>query len=177
MKTLRARRGTSLVEVLIAIAVTAILSGIVIVYGAASRRQVTLYVDTVRLAETILRAKSQSVLTYYNPAASTCGYGVRILPAERAYALFRYAAGEGGTCETIPGVGDENYVQIEKIALQRDVGIAATVDDILFVPPDPKTYLWNGGARVPGGGEVRLSVNGGAAERVVAISTGGQVTY
>lgn len=172
------RRGATILEVLIAVSVTVMLSGMTILYGSAGRRQMNLYVDTVKLAQIILRAKSLSVLIYYNPSSPVCGYGVRVDPVGNSYALFRYARFSDETCDAITSVGDANYQELQRVSLARGVevdGAASSINEVLFVPPDPKTYLWQSGSRVRGAGEIHLVIEGG--EKVIAVNTGGQVTY
>jgi prepilin-type N-terminal cleavage/methylation domain-containing protein len=175
------RRGTTLLEVLIAVAVTAILSGIVLTYGSGGRKQVNLYVETVKLSQIILRAKSQAVLIYYNPTSPTCGYGVRVNRAENAYALFRYQAAAGEDCNTITSIADANYVELERSALSPGVVFSpedtGDVRDILFVPPDPKIQLWGKDGRIAPSGVIRLTTDDRAADHTITLTTGGQISY
>lgn len=177
------RRGATLIEVLIAIGVSTMLTSLVIVYGSGGRENTALYVDSVKLAQTILRAKSQSVLIYYNPANPVCGYGIRIFSGNApAYELFRYAVLEGESCTDLPPVetaDTAHYVRLQRVPLAAGVsfGTGTTIDTILFVPPDPLTILWNQDARVRQSGVVELMIGDGTNRRPVTITTSGQISY
>ncbi len=177
------RRGATLVEVLIAVGVSAMLSGLVVVYGTGGRQNTSLYVDAVKLAQTILRAKSQAVLIYYNPENPVCGYGIRTITGNgvSAYALFRYAVTEGESCSAISEISssDPRYVEIQRFPLASGVsfGPASTIDTVFFIPPDPLTILWKGNGKVKPSGNIDLIVGNGSNKRSVTITTSGQITY
>jgi hypothetical protein len=174
------QRGSTLIEVLVAVGVSAMLTALVVVYGSGGRKTTSLYVDTVKLAQTILRAKSQAVLIYYNPTNPVCGYGMRFFnDSQPAYALFRYAAAEGESCDSIPVVDDTHYVEIQRFPLAAGIsfGASTTVDTILFVPPDPQTLLWKGVDHVRSSGAIELQVGSSTMKRSVTITTSGQIGY
>lgn len=61
------RSGFTLLEILIVISITIMISGIAISYNGSTQQQIGLYVEVQKLAELILRAKSLAVSTYRDP--------------------------------------------------------------------------------------------------------------
>ena len=51
------RKGFTLIELLMVVAISAMLSAMAISYSNVSKNQITLSVETAKLAQTILRAK------------------------------------------------------------------------------------------------------------------------
>ncbi|MFH1246449.1 MAG: prepilin-type N-terminal cleavage/methylation domain-containing protein [Candidatus Liptonbacteria bacterium] len=177
------RCGATLIEVLISIAVTAVLSSMVILYGGASRTQMNLYVETVKFSQVLLRAKSLAI-SLYGGSTLTCGYGVRIDQSGTYYSLFRYSLPEGDNIEKCRQVdaldtGSPYYVEVQKYNLSPEVTFdtaQGTIDEVLFVPPDPKTKLWNGASGVKESGNVVITA-GENSNRMITVTTSGQVNY
>jgi hypothetical protein len=55
---------------------------------------------------------------------------------------------------------------------------AEHIDDVVFIPPDPRVYVFSDGALIPSGasGKVYLLTSGGAT-RTVTVSPAGQITF
>jgi prepilin-type N-terminal cleavage/methylation domain-containing protein len=83
------RKGFTLIEILIVLAISAMLSAIAIVYSHEGQNQVSLSVETAKVAEGILTAKNLSIATYATTNTS-CGYGALINIASNTYSVFTY---------------------------------------------------------------------------------------
>lgn len=158
----RSRFGFTLIEVLIVVAITSLLSGMVLTYSSKGRSQVALYVESAKLSQVILRAKSLAIATY-GESGTPCGYGVHIDYVSRSYSLFSYnpavsdpfACGkiDQGAIETgnpafyVVKAG-ETYTLTQGLEYKSSVG-DQSFSDILFIPPDPTTLIWRVGGATP----------------------------
>lgn len=182
------RRGFTLLEILVVLAVTTFLTGMVLTYGARSRNQTSLYVEQAKLAQIILRAKSLSVATYNNPNIP-CGYGVSVDYDANSYELFSYHPTScfGLDIKNAGIVKDtlnryevlENYTLASGVKLNRNfVDSNATLSIVFFLPPNPETYIW---AEDFGFTSNPAIINVGAADgslyMPIQVTAGGQVGY
>jgi prepilin-type N-terminal cleavage/methylation domain-containing protein len=163
------KSGFTLVEILIVVAITALLSGIAIVYSHVGQNQIALSVEESKIAQLILESKELSVATYSTDVA-TCGYGIHFDYASSTYSLFEYDSASpapGGGREVCPtiasttdpanGSGIEQYeykyvsgsygVHMAPGVTIVNAGAASdTIQDVLFYPPDPCTLISLDGA-------------------------------
>ncbi len=155
-------KGFTLVEVLVVLAITVVLSGIAIGYSHVGQNQISLSIEESKVAQLILEAKELSIATYSQNSA-TCAYGVRFDFATSSYSLFEYdsatttGAGVRPTCPSIASTSQ----QVNMGAIQRyesgswqvhtAAGVtlvsstnpvaSATIQYVLFYPPDPCTLI------------------------------------
>ena len=174
---MRAKRaGFTLVEILIVIGITAVLSSMVLTYTSASRDQVALYVEQAKLAQTISRAKSLAITTYNDPNGEEdsipCGYGVHFDYDAGEYLLFSYDAANCTITSTLDPQAMTVISTAElSIAMHFSEDAEDPIQDILFIPPDPKTWIWQLSALTTStSGRVYLETAKGAAS--VAVSQG-----
>lgn len=184
------RRGVSLIEIMVVVALTAMLSTFVILYGSQGRAQVNLSTEAVKLSQMLLRAKSQALLTAYASSSPACGYGVRVSYDSPTYFLFRYKPDGTGLCETpasLDALQEQRIEIMETVKLERGIAFSRDlstgsrdmfpVDDILFIPPNPSTLLWSNGVRMRDAsllGVYRLIQ--GTYARTVTVTRGGQIS-
>lgn len=183
----------TLVEILVVLAITALLSGIIITYTGTGRAQVALYVEEAKLSQVILRAKSLTISTYNNsnPALIPCGYGVHIDYSAGTYSLFAYPrptpapAPCPASITSINPSDPDQYQQVgDAFPLAKELKFETTpfldyIDTIFFRPPDPKTFLWINGVDAPpiltGFGTVYLSTNNNSLQSTIEVTLAGQV--
>ena len=160
------KSGFTLVEILVVVAITALLSGIAIVYSHVGQNQIALSVEESKIAQLILEAKELSIATYSTDVA-TCGYGMHFNynGANSTYSLFEYdsaAPAPGGGREICPtiasttdpanGNGIEQYEQkyvsgsygvhiASGVSIVNGGAASDTIRDVLFYPPDPCTLV------------------------------------
>jgi prepilin-type N-terminal cleavage/methylation domain-containing protein len=160
------KKGFTLIEILIVLAITAVLSSLAIVYTHVGQNQISLSIEESKIAQLILEAKELSVATYSGNSA-TCAYGVAFNYASSAasstYSLFAYNAAatssEYGGRQICPSLASTS-IAIDPSAIQQyqsgswQVHIAQgvmlvngtsvasdTIQDILFYPPTPCTLI------------------------------------
>lgn len=181
------RSGFTLVEVLVVIGVTSLLASLIVTYTSDSRDQVALAIEQAKLAQTVSRAKSLALATYGRREAGgsssviPCGYGVSINYDTHAYALFSYPPGE---CRSIPRIDPQIVAEniVDAITLPRNVRFRSpgpeSASEILFVPPDPTTFIWNAGDNATSTfGKIIMNPPGGSPSRAVEVGIGGQITF
>ncbi len=173
------KRGFTLIEILIVVAITALLSGFILTYTSTGRDQVILSIEEAKVAQTVLRAKSLSIATYGVAGASVpCGYGVHFYFDEQAFSLFRYDAPD---CNTIQAIDPAYMSVLSSSTLSTSVKFIDSADklgDILFIPPNPDTLLWQPDvAATTTSGEIDISTRKGDSIRVVNINSAGQISF
>lgn len=174
-----ARGGFTLIELLVVVMVTGLLSGFFILYGRAGRQRIALTVETAKMAQTIFRAKERALATYTDPdpLKRACGYGVHADSSSRTYSLFGYQAAD---CRALASIDAANFVLVETSALASGMSFgsgADRLDDVLFVPPDPTTLLWGGGAPLSSSGNFYLSTADGGMQARISVNSAGQINF
>lgn len=158
------RKGFTLIEMLVVIAIMAMLSGLAIVYSHVGQNQVNLSIEESKIAQLILEAKELSVATY-SGHDTTCAYGVAFDYTNSTYSLFAYNAAAsspvpGGrpVCPSLASTtaagafdaGDEApYLSGSSWQVHTAQGVvlvdggsgSSTIQDVLFYPPDPDTLI------------------------------------
>lgn len=182
------RRGFTLLEILVVLGVTTLLTGMVLTYGSRGRNQTTLYVEQIKLAQVILRAKALSVATYNRPDIP-CGYGVNIDYNQNSYELFSYKPTDCFSIKAAGIVDDplNKYVVIDRFALPTGVKLvknasndptATTLATVFFLPPNPETFIWlDGGVFSNNPAIVGVGAVDGSLTMPIQVTAGGQVGY
>ncbi len=161
------KKGFTLIEILVVLAITAVLSSLAIVYTHVGQNQISLSIEESKVAQLILEAKELSLATYSDNSA-TCAYGVAFNYASTAasstYSLFAYNAattnlpGYGGRqiCPSLASTsiafdtstfqkyqsGSWQVHTARGVVLDDSGGSASdTIQYILFFPPNPCTLI------------------------------------
>ncbi len=155
------RRGFTIVELLVVIAIITFIVTIVIVYSGTSRNQITLSVQSAKIAGVILQAKQLAVATYSAPSSTpACGYGVYFDIAANKYSLFVYSpqsAQKTGVCPTLATVENSSTFLLNDIVpysngtwqipvaqgvtMINDTTNCLSASVIMFYPPQPATLM------------------------------------
>lgn len=186
------RSAFTLVEVLVVIAITALLAGIILSYSSSSRDRVALSVEQAKLAQTIVKAKSLTVSTYNDPIIP-CGYGVHIDYETDSYQIFSYGIEEGSfepaQCDDMSELKPTLKIEVSNNKLPANLtfedpgkpvpGSADNIQDILFLPPNPETRIWlyDDSGATSTSGRVRVKAKSGTFAVEVLVSSAGQVTF
>lgn len=174
-------KGITLIEVLVVVGLTAFLSGMLLVYSAASRAQISLSVEVARVTQLILRAKSLTLASYTGPAGP-CGYGVHFnYTGAQAYALIRYATPNPSDCANIVSINPAYTQTIQEFFIDQRVQFeegADRIDDVVFLPPEPEALVSVGGVLLSSGaGNIYLRTRDLGAGATITVSTAGQVNF
>jgi len=151
-------RGFSLIEVLIVIAISGMLSAIVITYSGTSKNITSLSVEAAKISQFLFQAKSLAIATYSNPDPSNpwCGYGVSFdYSGNGTYSIFAYkrpsdlSSCPNASTTRARGVLPSEMAKYSDATWQVKVvkGIAlkkmnpGSVSFVLFYPPAPTTLI------------------------------------
>ena len=184
-------KGFTLVEILVVIGVSVVVMGSFIAYNSASRAQIALSVEQAKIAQLILRAKSLAVSSYTQvsgPLSFRCGYGFSVNTSTQSYSLNRYDVSDNTDCDDIyiGPAGFENISAVHKLEiyyldsnLKFPVpAIGDELEDVLFIAPEPKTFLQVGGSLFRRTAKINLETKAAPARRAtVSVNPMGQVGF
>jgi prepilin-type N-terminal cleavage/methylation domain-containing protein len=169
------RRGYTIIELLVVVAITALLAGFVFSIGGNGRQQLTLMVERAKIAQVIFRARSLAISTYNQPVPP-CAYGVHFDYGHGTYALNSYT---GTPCSSISNVsGVSTPVETYKLGAGVVYGTGSSpLSDILFFPPDPATLVFINAGATSSEASVYLSTSDGSGGSSIDVSSAGQITF
>lgn len=176
----RLRRGFTLIEVLVVLSITVLLSAFLLAYTSAGREQVAMHIERSKIIQVISRAKALAIATY-NKKGVPCGYGVSVEydSFPQRYDLYGYKTDD---CSSIVDVikTSDGYSVIESFELREGLGVSASESDsvanVFFVPPDPAVKIWLvGGEEAENGGTIHIKTKSATSE--VMVNGVGQITY
>ncbi len=153
---LKNRKAFTLIELLVVLTISMLLSSVLILYSHGNRQQIALYSEKARLSQAIFNAKSLS-LAFYKPVSNSyCGYGVHIDYVAQTYSIFRYSKAGITDCSKITNINTASEEVINTVSADINVvlahpGSGAWLDDVLFVPPYPVTFVNSNGSFVTNG--------------------------
>ncbi|MEK7181238.1 MAG: prepilin-type N-terminal cleavage/methylation domain-containing protein [Patescibacteria group bacterium] len=150
--------GFTFVEIIVVVAITALLASIAIIYSQASRQQIMLNVEKAKIAQTILRVKSLTLAGFVKPASNPppCSYGFYINYGAGTYSIFEYSPVAG--CDSIltssfintdapipPSTLGFKVIEVEKLSPEIKFTTPLPANHlgyIVFIPPDPKVKIF-----------------------------------
>ena len=176
------RRAFTLIELLVTISITALLASYMILYGSASRQQITLSIEAAKLAQVVSRAKSLST-SGFSQVSPPCGYGVEVDYVAQKYFLLTYqilpdckSVYSGGAITLGASTVLQNYSLASQVQLANSAGDALT--DVIFVPPDPRVVTNISGAlSTSTSGAFYLKTADGTVTKTVKVNAGGQISF
>ena len=185
------RVGFTLIETLIVIAISAMLSAIAVGYSSVSRNEISLSIESSKVAQLVLQAKSLSIATY-GDLSGTCGYGVSFDPGTQEYSLFAYHPQWSVTCPPASSIasitagdmvpyteGTSNIHVANGVVLSA--GFAQDgIAEVLFYPPNPQAFITrigDNGAFTDQNSNIYLGTVDGTASAMISVSAAGQVSF
>lgn len=177
--------GFTLIEILVVISVTLVLSGILIGYSREAGKQLILVNNQAKLVSLIARAKSLSIATFIEntlPSAPgspiTCGYGVHVDTASGEIFIFRDLAVNCASGDNKFGSGDVKLTgQLDVFKLDSQAiqfASDTTLRDIIFIPPDP-TVIINGAVSTKEAA-ISIEIKGGSSKSTVKVNNAGRIS-
>jgi len=189
-------KGFTIIELLVVLAISALMSTLAITYSNVSRNYVALTVQESEIAQLILRAKALSIATYADASGSAaCGYGVMITTSTipQTYSIFAYSPAGSPPCPTeddlyangivSPNNDEHPYTSASwQVPVTQGVQIQSENDSlalVLFYPPNPDVFLSTDGATFPSTEatlNVHLTTVDGKNTATLSINPEGQVS-
>jgi len=171
---IKSASGFTLVEMLVVLGITAMLSSVFIGYGGTIKDQVSLFREEAKMVQVLYKAKTYSVQALKNSdGKSSCGYGVHFSNIENSYFIYLKNERESdGTCKKDnlnyrngdTQQGNKNMID-SKVHLNN-------VSDIVFIPPKPEVYFYPNNSF---GGKVKLCNLNESFCREVTVNKVGQI--
>ena len=173
--TLNPKKGFTLIEMLVTLSVMIVLTSILILYSRGSEQQLILFKEQAKIITVIYRARSLAVQTYAEEGGQACGYGVhfdQVDQGESTFNIFKLGCGNPEGIYTEREVFEVNNLD-DKLEFS-ELGL----DDILFIPPDPKVVLIENEFELTGAEDrlIIISTIKGDSDITLLVTRGGQVT-
>jgi prepilin-type N-terminal cleavage/methylation domain-containing protein len=188
----RISEGFTVIEILVVVTISAILSAVVIGYSTVSRNDVAVSVETAKIYQTIFQAKTLAIATYAN-SSSSCGYGVSFNYNAGTYSIFTYDPSGAPPCPDSATVASNNITPSEmvpysqstwKMSVARGVALKQKGDSVAFVlfyPPNPTTFISRDGTSFtdisePSSNIYLAPIGNASATEVISVNSVGQIT-
>jgi prepilin-type N-terminal cleavage/methylation domain-containing protein len=182
-------KGFTIVEILVVIAVSAMLSALAITYTNVGRNQIALSVESAKISQFILQAKELSIATYSGSGAS-CAYGVFFDLVNQSYSIFSYNPAGAPPCPTasaVTSIGPNDMAEYTpgtwNVKLSRGISMSAgsagdSIQYVMFYPPAPTTIFVDNGTDglAYQTSYVYLSTIGNTASTNISVNPAGQVS-
>ncbi len=151
---MRNNKGFTLIEMITVLGVTALLSGLLLVYSRQGENFGLVLRTRTKVISDINRAKNLAIATKDWNGKQTCGYGVYFDQDNNNYIIFAdtsddckksnhlYVANNvinNVTGNVADNVADNNVVEI--IPLDKFEYISSDISQVFFLPPDPTIYF------------------------------------
>jgi prepilin-type N-terminal cleavage/methylation domain-containing protein len=176
--------GFTLIEMMIVVAITATLAGMVVYANHSGGDQILLFTEQAKVVGLLNRARAYSLEKKVIGGSNICGFGVRFTKDTGTLVIFKDIP-SGSVCTNAAGTNffDGRYggsaELVEQLVLNPNVEILALNPpaggdlDVFFEPP----YLNEWGDGVPGQvSTVTLQVLGTTKQATVQVGSGGEVT-
>ncbi|MFA6136414.1 MAG: prepilin-type N-terminal cleavage/methylation domain-containing protein [Candidatus Paceibacterota bacterium] len=142
--------GFTLIELMVVVSLTILFVGAAASYNKTSDKLISLYREEGKIVAQLQQAKSLTVATYLEKDDPGCGYGVHFDATKQEIYLFKDIPETGveelEKCKSFDGLlfsDRDSIIDVTKLETSRfDFGSEKTILDILFVPPEPKTYIY-----------------------------------
>lgn len=169
MYNLNMARGFTIIEILVSLGIMAFLTSLLLLYSRTGERQIALFKEQAGLISAVLRAKSLAIQTF-SEQAPACGYGIHFSAADNNFTLFKDSA---PNCEEANKAYDQGE-ELETHDLPTDLTLSPGLTDVVFIPPDPKTWLDRDISKKEA--LVKIGFVDGTSEVIIKITNAGQVT-
>ncbi len=137
-------KGFTLIEVLVVISITGILTGLLVVNFSRTRVDLNQTTLTVKAAIREAQSTALSGALFGTPNVSRCGYGIHF--TANGYAIYAGPISGQNVC-VVQNYGYAINSEVVRLGLLSNsvLEIVIPAPDIFFEPPDPKTYFIGSG--------------------------------
>lgn len=173
------RAGYTIVELLVVIVISALLTTAMIAYSSKSRAMLAAMVEKATMVQVLQRARSLAISTYSNPSPH-CAIGVAIDFNTNTYALQEF---DSPNC-VLTDIGSPSVTRttIQRYSLNPQVKFVSQGDSlqyVLFIPPEPSLKLWGNSliATTSQGSIILGSKAGGENLFSIQVNEGGLINF
>ncbi|MBI3046372.1 MAG: prepilin-type N-terminal cleavage/methylation domain-containing protein [Candidatus Harrisonbacteria bacterium] len=164
--------GFTLVEILVTLAITSLLVGVLITYNRTGGLQILIFKDQARVINMVLRAKSLAV-QIFSQSIPVCGYGVHFDSVNKSFILFKDLA---DPCSGSDNRYSGSTEDLEIINLDSQLKFSnLELTDILFIPPEPIVII-DGDSGKSGDFLIELDTIRGGSPKIIKVNNFGQVS-
>ncbi len=187
------RKGFTLIEMLIVVAISAMLASIAITYSGTERDQIALSVEQTKIAQFVLQARSLALATYASqPGTLVCGYGVFFDTTANTYSIFAYQPPATTTCPAESSLSWSSIANNEVLYTQEawkvqpgshitftasSGGVGVSSPMVFFYPPNPDVFFFDSAGNPLTNLSISLRGAGGETPPPITIDTAGQVNF
>lgn len=179
--------GFTMVELIVIVALTFILAGILIGYSQSNRQVIELRTEQAKIVQVFSQAKSlaqNGIIASPGDDTPPCAYGLHLDLAANSYSVFYYNPPAPQPCDgTISSITNipPNYGTLETHALaQNRLRFENTTDfgDILFLSQSAKVIIFDsGGATSNDPLAIDLATESGDSNVVITINPAGAISF
>ncbi len=167
-------KGFSIVELLVVLFITAMLSSGLVFYNRATERQIIIFKEQVKIISAIQKAKSLS-LGAFGKDKAPCGYGVHFSMPDSIIIFQEISPTNDAKCLDIDAVYTSPNEKFEEIKLDKVVKFSELgLNDIIFIPPDPIVIIDNSIFKDEALIKIKTTDNKG--EKIIKVTNAGQIT-
>ena len=173
-RSARLSAGFTLIEILVVVSITVLLSTILVVYSRSGENQAALFKEQAKVIGILLKAKNLSLQSYaVEGGGPICGYGVHLDVAKNEFLIFKDSA---DSCSSSDNKYSGSNEDLEKHLLDSRLKfLSSEFIDILFIPPDP-TVIIDGDIDKSGQFSVTIESIDGVGIKKIGVNNSGQVT-
>lgn len=178
--------GFTLLEILVVVGITVVLTSMVAGYSREGGRQLALVATETKMLNLLSRAKFLSVETFFGGERSgqqrICAYGVRVDTSQQEMFIFQDISSEG---KCPPTVGRDTYDEGERLTGELNevklgntsVVFAGDTDlkEAIFIPPDPQTKIKRTDDSNVEEAKLSVKIKEGAGSFVITVNKYGQI--
>lgn len=179
--------GFTLLEILVVVGITVVLTSMVAGYSREGGRQLALVSTETKMLNLLSRAKFLSVETFFGGGRSgdqrICAYGVKVDVSSQEMFIFQDLSSTPGCLPDNPrGNNDGKYSDIsERLAGElNEVKLTnatlafgeTDLSEVIFIPPDPKTKINNSNISEA---SIKVKIKEGNGQFVITVNNAGQI--
>ena len=181
------QNGFTLLEILVVVGITVVLTAMVAGYSRESSRQLALVGTETKMLNLLSRAKFLSVETFFGGGRSgdqrICAYGVKVDVSSQEMFIFQDLSSTPGCLPDNPlGNNDGRYSGInERLAGElNEVKLANTtlafwetdLSEAIFIPPEPRTKINNSDISEA---SIKVKIKEGNGQFIITVNKYGQI--